>query len=298
MPKLRERLKSIFHIGSRKTFGTKPESSQEDIYHPVPVSWCQPDSHPLASKDLSQASFKLADPISGSRLLSRLPLEIRREIYNYVLGNHKIIHLIRAPGKIVQSSNHKSKAVVRSPDKIVHSSTRQKQDQKCTSAWFDCYFQKIDLALLRTCRQIYVETIDIVYGSNLFDFEEPADLALFADQCLPPQRFAAIRHLRFQGRHVTCESDQPTWSQFWHLIATRMNLTDLRISLDFFCTAAYMGMETFEEVFSMDALWVQPMLEVKGLKACRIELLTCPCGSQEQIDFLIDNIRASLMAGE
>lgn len=70
------------------------------------------------------------------------------------------------------------------------------------------------------------------YGSNLFDFEEPADLAIFAYQCLPhsdslqPDTFGSKEDLT------------PV-----HLIATRMNMTELQLSFDLFCTAACKGME-------------------------------------------------------
>ena len=133
----------------------------QDIYHPVPISWCQPDSHPEASMILSRVSFKNWQTLSQGRFFSVvcLPLEFHREIYNYVLGNHNIIQLVRSPDKLVQFSmlrDHKIKHGDGSPDKIVQSSTRQKQDQKFTSAWPDCFFKKKkkDLALLRTCRQI------------------------------------------------------------------------------------------------------------------------------------------------
>lgn len=65
----------------------------------------------------------------------------------------------------------------------------------------------------------------------------------FCISMFAPQRFATTRHLRFQGRHNTCDSDQAIWSRFSHLIATRMNMKELQLSFDLFCTAAYKGIE-------------------------------------------------------
>lgn len=57
--------------------------------------------------------------------------------------------------------------------------------------------------------------------------------------------------------------DDGTWVEFWKLVATEMpGLQELRASVDVRIYADYLSVEA----------WVAPMLEVKGLRSCAVEL--------------------------
>lgn len=59
-----------------------------------------------------------------------------------------------------------------------------------------------------------------------------------------------------------------------------------------------MGMGIFEQEWSMDAAWVMPILEAKGLglEACEMEIQTGPWVPKRQLESLINELRVSLMA--
>lgn len=47
--------------------------------------------------------------------------------------------------------------------------------------WNRARFRKVELALLRTCRQIYIEAVDVLYGSNVIHVEHSRDLIGLVD---------------------------------------------------------------------------------------------------------------------
>lgn len=137
-------------------------------------------------------------------LLGRLPLEIRLQIYGSVLGNRRIIHL----------------------------SPSVDRDKLANLMW---KFAKVELALLQTCRQVYIEAVNIIYGSNVIHMESQRILIDLADKYLRPQRLAAMRSLHVESMHCSFPRRSSTllmgnnWPRFWSIIAHRMNLAELRL---------------------------------------------------------------------
>ncbi|KAL8983718.1 MAG: hypothetical protein Q9205_002114 [Flavoplaca limonia] len=93
------------------------------------------------------------------------------------------------------------------------------------------------LSLPLTCRQIYHETIDLLYGSNTLIFDDPHVLVNLAICCLPPQRLQTIRSLeviwmqpdKFYYPIDDRFYDKTAWEECWTLIATRLRLSSLKI---------------------------------------------------------------------
>ncbi|MCJ1261744.1 hypothetical protein MMC22_001612 [Lobaria immixta] len=225
-----------------------------------------PDPLPLCGRNISQSSFKPTDPSSGSMLLGRLPLEIRLQIYGCVLGNRRIIHL----------------------------SPSVDRDRLANLMW---KFAKVELALLRTCRQIYNGAVNIVYGANVIHMESQRILIDLADKYLRPQRLAAIRSLHIESMHCSFSRRSSTllmgdsWPRFWGIIAQRMNLAELRLFI-------YIRSLGDPVDITTDAPWVKPILAVKGIKVLNLDIEAMPASypRQPQYRSLVESLRKQLMA--
>lgn len=57
------------------------------------------------------------------------------------------------------------------------------------------------MALLRTCRQLYAEAVDLLYATNTFDFDHQDLFFLFARAVLPV-RLEVVRRLHFYCREM------------------------------------------------------------------------------------------------
>lgn len=179
---------------------------------------------------------------STSMLLTSIPLEIRQQIFHHVLGGRNL-HLVRVPGSVMCSPKR------RIPWKSEHPLPEH----------FPTAFDTLDLALLRTCRQIYIEAISIVYGSNVFNLEDPAVLMFLYEHQWLRSRLMAIKHVEMQWlwNHTHFFEDQ--WERFWRLIST-MTLRSLKL-----CCLP-------RGLLLGDNWWrVRPMLAVHGIRHVEIE---------------------------
>ncbi|KAI4094894.1 MAG: hypothetical protein LQ344_001939 [Seirophora lacunosa] len=170
---------------------------------------------PLAKtrKSLSEIS-KRSYPQSCT-LLSRLPYEIRLQIWVYTLGQ-KTFHLRLLPGRLWSR---------------VCKGCRE-EDGRCHATWHFKLFHDADTSheergiasLLRSCQQVYHEAIDVLYSSNTFDISDLGILKYFV-QGVPPKRLALIRDLRVHWSMSLLPSSQPaphkdfggTWEMFWRI---------------------------------------------------------------------------------
>ena len=86
-------------------------------------------------------------------------------------------------------------------------------------------FDAAGLALVRTCRQIYNETVDILDAHNRFDVDNLLTLIHLADLLLLPQQIRVIQDVnvrwlyfsdpaRWKGT-VYAPFDAETWQRFW-----------------------------------------------------------------------------------
>ncbi|KAF2822046.1 hypothetical protein CC86DRAFT_301580 [Ophiobolus disseminans] len=113
--------------------------------------------------------------------MTKLPLEVRRMIYERALGG-VTIHL--------QSEKGRPRA-------------KQCPREECTCFYFDPISEKslsFGLGLLRTCRLVYDEAIEFLYSANTFSLTTEGDeltTVNYLSHYFLPQRLSQIRDLRF-----------------------------------------------------------------------------------------------------
>ena len=213
-------------------------------------------SPPPNRRNLSRASFTTADSTSPSWFLGRLPLELRRFIYEYVLGGRKVLYLVMTPHGIIRC--------------IFRSLSAHGVEL--------CLGDGVHPQLLRTCRQIYNEALGIMYTSNLVSVREGYVPACATDLYVLPQRINVIKHLRvqwffdFSWRRSLREDEYyngHSWRLFWNLVVTEMTCLET-LEMRFVFSAPY---EWSDEIaFGVDAPWAKPLHKVKGLKEVKLKV--------------------------
>ncbi|KAL9006903.1 MAG: hypothetical protein Q9188_000358 [Gyalolechia gomerana] len=168
----------------------------------------------LAQTRKSSESFK-PSVFQSCPLLARLPLEIRSQVWRYVLGD-KVFHIELRPGHLASRICSKC----------------EERDGWCHAIWHientdkEAYFERKFgvTALPRVCRQVYCETIDVLYAANIIDISDLGVLKYFI-QGVPPQRLPLIQTLRVHWqdrswfpRWPTAHADfGGTWEMFWRV---------------------------------------------------------------------------------
>ncbi|KAL8802980.1 MAG: hypothetical protein Q9182_003468 [Xanthomendoza sp. 2 TL-2023] len=219
---------------------------------------------PLPNHRERSLSLLPPSPQSDSLFLTRLPLEIRQEIYNYIVGGN-LIHVVRKGQHLAHVRCKPGWEVDFQRDCRPHASST------CHSAASSMGFTANgNIALLRTCRQIYSEAVRIMYARNTFDFDHQ-DLFLLFSRSLLPQRLMAIRII-----HLYCEerglrwpflkggAGPSAWCLAWQVIRDEMpGLRHLRVKIVGEQGSSYPSEDL--------AWWVRPMLQVRGLKSFHLE---------------------------
>ena len=248
----------------------------------LPERRCTPDPHKELKKRNAQipkqASRKHKEilvaynPVTNasSPLLCKLPLEIRRKIYAYALGQ-QVVHILLVPRRITHISCTSPTATdftrVCCPD----------ADPSRVPRHVPTPPSKIAVALLRTCRQIYAEALPVLYESNTFDTNDLSAFVFLA-AAIPPKGLASIRSLhvlwiadypplRFEITKpaFTAPLDDATFLNFWTVLATRMPaLRELRM-------ATYHSIWT--PTVDVKDEWVQSVMRVKGLDVFELGLV-------------------------
>jgi hypothetical protein len=193
---------------------------------------------------------KVASPIM------RLPAELRSQILLEVLGQ-SVIHLVQCRGRLghirckiddMQSFPYtfndqsydierrcippcqfscKNAAEFRYPYVLEHVTCTTLHPPPSESC----------LGVLRTCRQLYREGIDVLYSRNIFDAND-AETVLFLARTIRPQRLKAIKHLQINAKDPwPCQdisgvqsdnfvlhtmNDWPPWVECCKLIGSQM----------------------------------------------------------------------------
>lgn len=189
---------------------------------------------------------------SNAGLFGRLPFEIRHAIYVYALGGD-LVHLTHT-FPLKEMGYH-------------------------ACQWSDPYSHHYHTAgepgprnricLLKTCRQIYIEALPVLYSTNTFGLFGAHNLSVFCDfsRTTRKDRLDSIASI-----HIKCEMDGlvsdvflQEWKQTWEILATQMpGLKDLKVHL----TKLY-----FPQLgLALDEDWVKPMLKVRGLKKFEFDL--------------------------
>lgn len=253
-------------------------------------------------------------------LLTRLPKEVRIQIWQYVLGSGGYhYHLIHGGGRITHAlcryTGHESVNKLASPccsssasrtccDTVLMSHLCI-TEQNCIrqSANVDEVLDNLPRAsatLLRTCRQIYQDAATLLYSTNIFDVDD-LNTFIYWSRTILPSRLAAVRALGVSwdifwppltktdpsGRYtigtaavpkrLALRTSDQVWLDFWDIVATKMpGLQDLRIKIGsihpFYVASVLFGRER-GLLRDINAEWVKPLLNIRGLKKLELEIL-------------------------
>lgn len=204
--------------------------------------------------------------------LSRLPMELRLEIYTLVLGG-KLLHVVQLPRKLAHRScpsvneyGYRTCCPTTLRSNVRHSPSKTKNS-----------LSSANTAILQTCRQIYMEAIQLLYNSNAFDFDDLHTFVYFF-KSIPTSRLATISTL-----HITCSVSHfhgsygqaigqaidalNEWERFCHVVATKVSgLRHFKVFLSHNLPA--LGLD----VGGQDSVWIKPLLEIKGLRTFNLQL--------------------------
>ena len=241
----------------------------------------RPPPLPTARHNISQTSLS-THPQPSSPLFAKLPLEVRERIYEFVLGGDNI-HLVDVSQRIAhyRYAHDEDTETPNPPTGTLALQDPLGSRAPPTVAWLDernrlprpAQFSSGSLSLPLTCHAVYAEALPILYRSNTFSMASPLVLIYLKDYVLRPWHFAEIRHLRLNpwvrfdnpahfGGRVPPAHDAETWARFWGIVAS-MELRTLGVWIEFW---------GLEENRSLEAGWVRPMLEVKGVERVGLSL--------------------------
>lgn len=212
----------------------------------------------------SLSSLSIEKPQSQCGLLTRLPPEIRQEIYVLVVGGN-LTHVVRKDQKLAHV-----RCKLECETDFFRRCRRAAAGTCHDGAPMLASTSNGNLALLRTCRQIYIEAVELMYSCNTFDFDHQ-DLFLFFSRSILPQRLAAIRSLNLnleisyiEQPFLWAESAPKGWTLMWDVIARDMpGLKHLRVSL--------VGEHGRPYPTADGDWWLESILQVRRLKTLQLE---------------------------
>ena len=228
---------------------------------------------PLPKRRRALSVPRKRKPLTGLGALSRLPFEIRYMIYVYVLGD-EVIHLDHIYGR--PRIAHFRCEWTKAPEHLKAQSPYHSHNQHFTP---DGKAGNGKMALLKSCRAIYVEASQVLYTTNTFAVYGVGnwETFLFFSKSIRPQRLASIADL-YINTQVECFEPMwdmvkvskfpqfnQEWKQMWDIISSDM--VGLRI-LTVHVKRTYKPLL----VLTLEAAWVKPMLQVRDLKRFRFEM--------------------------
>ncbi|KAI4159155.1 MAG: hypothetical protein LQ342_006802 [Letrouitia transgressa] len=201
---------------------------------------------------------KGTNPLRSSRFLQCLPIELRIYIYSLVFGEGEVRLVRRLREQFWIAAYGITPTLRQTPfPPPVFEEILDRWREKPTN-W----------SLLLTCRQVSREASEILYNLTTIHVDDPNVLStnlLSRHYCL------AIRRLNVEWEclfHVWRPSasglyTQREWDRFWTMLATEMNLIELCVLIK------YPG---GIDDLNIDADWIKPMLELKGIKYFDVEV--------------------------
>ena len=175
---------------------------------------------------------------SQSLFFSRLPPEIRQQIYLHTLGE-KTIHLVPKHSRL----DH----VLCTESYYPNLSSHACWIIRSTSASIGVAYILREknwsgagdglLNLLQTCRKIYSEAVHVLYARNTFDVPTPESIILLADT-VHQDRLNNIRSIhmswdfcRIWSTGALPPQEKHYWDKSWAILSTIENLRHLRVLL-------------------------------------------------------------------
>lgn len=216
-------------------------------------------------QNLSSTSIdKIVD--QQSPLLQRLPLEIRRIIYGFVVGGDTIC-LSVVPFRVSGHAPHDGQL-----SQIRHSRNEMTRYDLIRA---DNRFSPRRTALLKSCRQIYAEAIDMLYSTNTFLITNLYILFAFVKTILP-RRFHMIQAI--QVTYIFTFAVTPTyrcyircslqeWKNFWTLIASMQGLRYLTVQLE----QTEDGVAVADPKEDIETTTLRPLMSIRGLRKFELD---------------------------
>ena len=205
-----------------------------------------PRIHPLPCVDISsQDDIRIQNQ---SHMLTFLPLEIRQLIYQDVVSIG-VLHVLLFSGRLAFVACCEMSQ--RGEPTISHECWRLTIHEELLNRHGHrggAIEHRGPLSLLRTCRQIFVEAIEIFYSQNTFDFRHPEILNLL-NKTIPLRWFNSLytlhlsRHFKYTfyddvpeegclARPRQYPGDLKTWENACHALACMQGLKDLCIVME------------------------------------------------------------------
>ncbi|KAL8705224.1 MAG: hypothetical protein Q9201_001640 [Fulgogasparrea decipioides] len=208
-----------------------------------------------------------------------LPFEIRLMIYEYAMGGNRF-----------ELVNHRVLLEKWLYNKTVDAGVKGVKPVDWNEPQHNLRPHSLSLAL--SCHQVYDEVIDLPYSCNTFVVKAPRAFINFATYSLQPQRLRAIRSLELTCHLESCYTVYPlmgvrkvhnepydpcdagTWDECWMVIATRLQLSSLKVRF---------AVPLQDDILRDDLMeadgWIQPLLSVQNVR--KLELVwTYVCESR------------------
>ena len=224
-------------------------------------------------------------------LFLRLPLEIRRQIYAYLLLEQSVLPEC---ANVYHSTNDRGhKKELHKPDhtRILgfrHSASSQPclnhtsykiQSGRLRSGLEDATYEcvnkpQIGVNILRVSRQIHNEAAGVLYGWYTFDFDTHVEGCVPFPMNLTPISRASIRHMSIVKSALPYEKDfdRCEWTQMCRFLATQMSLSQLSLGIIAGRPASgWEGSPTFSQsdfnliTRSSEMQWVNNVASIKEL---------------------------------
>ena len=235
--------------------GEEPRPRVQTKWPAIRISPCSLPARTEDDYNISHEDLNMGISVENSMLM-RLPMELRQEIYGYVLGREENV-LILLPFKV--------RAVPATHPIAVHGDHLNAESNQLwitDEAWR--LFWPNRTAILRTCRQVYNEAIDLSYTGNNFVCESLDILSRFKSSIPPHRHLNTVRRLRVSLRSPDRYSPEH-YERHWASIIQMHGLRYLDVSIEIEWIRA-------EELIDNLARALAPMSSLKGLHRCKIDV--------------------------
>ncbi|KAH3951442.1 hypothetical protein HBI56_083570 [Parastagonospora nodorum] len=209
---------------SRNPFSIKSHSTPSDLS-------IRPRKSTISLSSEHDAEIDARTLVQGqSMFFARLPIEIRKMVYEYVMGA-QAVHL-------TMGSKRRYKHFV------CEDGDSRRRDCNCrvlVGGKDSGRLEGASVSLLRTCRRVYSEAVSHLYRPHTFSLLHITHL-LYLPTRLPQQRMNSIRTLRLRwairampylcrgpSRCVAYREDTLNWERGWSIIASMKGLRDLYV---------------------------------------------------------------------
>ena len=250
------------------------------------------------------------NPQVHSTLFAKLPPEVRTKIYEHViLGDSNWLNIMGW----LQSEPNKSKDIRirayrcvindrdmnKSEDDLMHTIRKLHRNPHLR---LSANFNKIGLGLLKSCKKVYLESIEMLYTLPTFSFKDLHRPPYFLQTVLP-QRLALIRsiHLIYdqskmsmKGNHVACPTAQYIHNMgrcafcnplhwFNEIKRTMTGLQQIQV---------FIFLKKDQRIPELGKLWLSRLLDlqigVNGLREMKIDVSPCLAAEDLGRDLLLD----------